>query len=411
MSITVVPTLALKSAGNASTAAATSGAVADDQAPADFSSLLAGQIFNGSLGKQIPGVDQLSVTDQLSLLTEGNSKQKSKDKPATEKIEGADTDPTGSSAFFDNLFPHTSKNQGTNHDLFSDLETRRRASMGKSTKVDDSVIAFNAGAIIANTTPLGTASGTDSKNLFSTQNGESSLSQISEADDTLVLDASKADNIKTMLGQNDKPLAMPTDATTRPLTADLLTGNNEPAKVAGDASQNAGTNFASALAAQEKLHGNVATRTDNSQSVAVPFNDPRWAQQMGERVVWLARGDVQSAQINITPPQMGPIQINIKMNGDQMSAQFVAVNPEVRQALDDAMPRLREMLSGAGINLGQANVGSQTPQQQQQQSQAQFGQTPRLTGEDAILSVDKPMGSNLAHQPTQRGRGMVDLFA
>ena len=202
---------------------------------------------------------------------------------------------------------------------------------------------------------------------------------------------------------------LPTN-TAASLIADALPGNTEPAKVAVEGMPGAGGNFASILAAQEKPQVIAAPRHETPAHVSVPLNDPRWAEQVGDRVAWMARGEVQSAQINITPPQMGPIQINISLNGDQMSAHFVALNPEVRQALDEAMPRLREMLSGAGINLGQANVGSQTPQQQQQ-TPTQFGSTPRLMGEDAILSPDKPVDSRVTSQALLRGRGLVDLFA
>lgn len=193
--------------------------------------------------------------------------------------------------------------------------------------------------------------------------------------------------------------------------ADPLTGNGEAAKLAGETEIVTPGHFANALAAQERTQ--TTARSDAQPSIATPLHDPRWAQQLGEKVVWLARGDVQNAQINITPAQLGPIQINISLNGDQMTAHFVSAHQEVRQALEDAMPRLREMLSGAGINLGQSNVGSQAQQQQQaqQQSSGQFGETPRSFNEDAILSADTHVETGSTVLPAQRGRGMVDLFA
>lgn len=123
----------------------------------------------------------------------------------------------------------------------------------------------------------------------------------------------------------------------------------------------------------------------------------------------MTRGEIQNAQININPAQLGPIQINISLNGDQMTANFIAAHQEVRQALDDAMPRLREMLSSAGINLGQTNVGSQTPQQQGAGTFSMSSNPPRSTVEDVILS---PVDSiNTGARPINQGRGLVDLFA
>lgn len=153
----------------------------------------------------------------------------------------------------------------------------------------------------------------------------------------------------------------------------------------------------------------VQTRSDATHSIATPVHDPRWAQQLGDRMVWMTRGDIQSAQININPAQLGPIQINISLNGDQMTAHFVAAHQEVRQALDDAMPRLREMLSGAGINLGQANVGSQTPQQQGNGASSMVSNTPRSGNEEVILSPND--SASASTRPITQGRGLVDLFA
>lgn len=151
------------------------------------------------------------------------------------------------------------------------------------------------------------------------------------------------------------------------------------------------------------------TRSDATHSIATPLHDPRWSQQLGDRVVWMTRGEIQNAQININPAQLGPIQINISLNGDQMTANFIAAHQEVRQALDDAMPRLREMLSSAGINLGQTNVGSQTPQQQGAGTFSMSSNPPRSTVEDVILS---PVDSiNTGARPINQGRGLVDLFA
>lgn len=183
-------------------------------------------------------------------------------------------------------------------------------------------------------------------------------------------------------------------------------GNNEPAKPAGETLPPLPANTAAPTDRAQST-----ARTDSPHNIAIQLSDPRWSQQLGERVVWLARGDIQNAQININPAQLGPIQINISLNGDQMSAHFVAAHQEVRQALEDAMPRLRDMLSGAGINLGQANVGAQTQQQQQRENFAHFGDRPRSTSEDAILSPDHHTASNMVGRPVLQGKGLVDLFA
>ena len=185
-------------------------------------------------------------------------------------------------------------------------------------------------------------------------------------------------------------------ANTAILAGDVTTGNsgNPPA-------------FATALAA-------TGTATSAQQALAptvtTALDAPNWQHDFGTRVVWLAKNDQQVAQININPPQLGPVQISISLNGDQASATFASPHAEVRQAIQDSLPQLREMFSTAGISLGQANVGTQLPSQNREASY-QFANEARSSRENAILSPDSHASSASAGIPIQRGRGLVDLFA
>ncbi len=170
------------------------------------------------------------------------------------------------------------------------------------------------------------------------------------------------------------------------------------------------THSATATHTAGRSHETAAPTPQNAPSITAHLHDNKWSQQLSDRVLWLARGDVQNAQINITPAHLGPIQISLSLNGEQMTAHFVSANQEVRQALEDALPRLREMLAGAGINLGQANVGSQQQQAQAEQFTAK-GENSRQSSDGAILPADQH-GIDTAHaHPIQRGQGLVDLFA
>lgn len=171
------------------------------------------------------------------------------------------------------------------------------------------------------------------------------------------------------------------------------------------------THSATATHTAGRSHETAAPTPQNAPSITAHLHDNKWSQQLSDRVLWLARGDVQNAQINITPAHLGPIQISLSLNGEQMTAHFVSANQEVRQALEDALPRLREMLAGAGINLGQANVGSQQQQQAQAEQFAAKGENSRQSSDGAILPADQHGIDTASARPIQRGQGLVDLFA
>lgn len=91
-------------------------------------------------------------------------------------------------------------------------------------------------------------------------------------------------------------------------------------------------------------------------TLAVPMQQPGWDQAMGERVVWMARSNLQQAEIQLNPRELGPIEIKISMQKEHANVNFVAHHAATREAIEAAIPRLREMFSEQGLNLGQADV-------------------------------------------------------
>lgn len=172
--------------------------------------------------------------------------------------------------------------------------------------------------------------------------------------------------------------------------------------------------FATALAASTAASGAAATNSTEKSTQPPPVSSslgsPVWSHDFGNRVIWMTKNDQQVAQININPPQLGPVQVSISLNVDQASTVFASPHAEVRQAIQDSLPQLREMFSAAGINLGQANVGTQLPSQNREAA-FQFANEARSSGETAILPPDSHTSASSAGIPIQRGRGLVDLFA
>ena len=97
---------------------------------------------------------------------------------------------------------------------------------------------------------------------------------------------------------------------------------------------------------------------NNQVRVDVPVGEKGWDQAVAQRVVWLATNNQQTAQLHVTPPNLGPVEIRITINNDQASAVFVSPHANVREALESALPRLREMFADSGLTLGNVNVAS-----------------------------------------------------
>ena len=175
------------------------------------------------------------------------------------------------------------------------------------------------------------------------------------------------------------------------------------------------TDFSTLLQAaqQHQTSATGATQSGGAAGTGVlqtPLYQAGWANEFGERIVWMAKNDQQHAQLTLNPAHLGPVQIALSLEANQASAHFSAATPEARQAIEDALPRLREMFADAGIALGQAQVGTQArgdsgPAWENPSSPA----TPRASNDPTILAA--AAGSPLAHAAVRRGSGLVDLFA
>ncbi len=205
--------------------------------------------------------------------------------------------------------------------------------------------------------------------------------------------------------------------------ASVPAGKTEPGKLAIDAqlaaTAKAGSAVAEAILKEmpadlSRLAAQLqpSTLQQAAAAVAVPADKltgrvgtPAWDQQLGQKVVWMAAGGDQSATLTLNPPDLGPVQVVLTVTNDQADAAFMSAQPEVRQALEAAMPRLREMMSEAGIAFGSATVSAGTPEQQNNGERATSGER-RGNGQGGGVS-----GGEIAIAPAAGGRSRPSLSA
>jgi hypothetical protein len=91
-------------------------------------------------------------------------------------------------------------------------------------------------------------------------------------------------------------------------------------------------------------------------NIGTPLQDPAWSQALGNRVLVMSGQQLQSAEIRISPAELGPITVNLSIDDGSADLTFVAHHALTRDAIEQALPRLREMLSENGLSLGNATV-------------------------------------------------------
>ncbi|BBP01215.1 flagellar hook-length control protein FliK [Sulfuriferula nivalis] len=146
-----------------------------------------------------------------------------------------------------------------------------------------------------------------------------------------------------------------------------------------------------------------------NDKISARVGTPAWDQSLSQKIVWMSNNAQQTASLTLNPPDLGPLQIVLSVNNDQANATFIAAQPEVRLAIEAAMPKLREMMSDAGIQLGQANVSSgNTPQQNNSQQNS-----PASNNSQPLHSIEDNISLNTTHRSANitTGLGLVNTFA
>ncbi|HAF01215.1 MAG TPA: hypothetical protein DCG63_07950 [Methylophilaceae bacterium] len=138
------------------------------------------------------------------------------------------------------------------------------------------------------------------------------------------------------------------------------------------------------------------------------FGKTEWNQAVNQRVVWMVGAGEQTATLTLNPPDLGPLQVVIQVDNNQVDTTFISDNPTVRQALQDGMVMLRDKMQESGMQLVNTNVSSNEQSQRdfqqamQQRPQQQLLKSSEHTPAEPVVMQKVISTNNL---------GLVDTFA
>ena len=145
-------------------------------------------------------------------------------------------------------------------------------------------------------------------------------------------------------------------------------------------------------------------------SINTPLGQPGWQEEIGQKLTWMVGNGRQQADLVLTPPNLGRVEVSLTMNGDQATAVFASSSQAVRETLENSLHRLREVLADAGVSLGQAQVGSESPNRSSREQEA--GGKQGLGVNDGVRyasNASLPRPTAVAERGF--GRGIIDTFA
>ena len=160
--------------------------------------------------------------------------------------------------------------------------------------------------------------------------------------------------------------------------------------------------------------GGELTPGDRAPRLAVQqfAGQPGWGEEIQGKLQWLSRQGIHRAELQLHPAELGSIEVRITAEQDQTSVVFVAANRTARELLEAEIPRLRELFSQAGVELGQAEVsdresGDREFAAREESHDERHSSTTRNGAEPAETPMDE---ANLLSVGVQGSRGLIDYY-
>lgn len=151
--------------------------------------------------------------------------------------------------------------------------------------------------------------------------------------------------------------------------------------------------------------------TGTTQTITTPLGSNAWTEEFTQKISWMYTQRNQVAELHLNPPDLGPLDVVLKISGNQATVLFTSPHGAVRDAVENALPKLREVLADNGIMLGNATVSDQSRQDRSADGNQGFS----TAAQRALLdAASDPTGSSAANSQTgsmRRHNGMVDTFA
>jgi len=164
----------------------------------------------------------------------------------------------------------------------------------------------------------------------------------------------------------------------------------QPATVATAAA--APTPLATAHAAAQSLH------------IAAVVDTPAFAPTLAHQIGWLVREGLSLASLHLNPPELGPVSVQIVVEGRHARIDFGAEMALTRSAIEDSLPRLASAMQEIGLTLSGGGVFDGRPRRDAPAPLAERG---TAVDDGARSAGTSGFGVTVRQAP----RGLVDLVA
>lgn len=142
--------------------------------------------------------------------------------------------------------------------------------------------------------------------------------------------------------------------------------------------------------------GRVESATPNAAprieaTINTPVGEKGWSHALADNLVFLAKQEVQTARLHVTPPDMGPIAVEIRYNDkSSVDVTLLAGHSTTRESMQQSLSTLKDAFSQQGMQIrtdigGGQQGGQQAPTREEWLSATTSPGVVRVASSDSSL--------------------------
>jgi flagellar hook-length control protein FliK len=165
----------------------------------------------------------------------------------------------------------------------------------------------------------------------------------------------------------------------------------------------------------EMLNPSAATEVTQSQKTNAQLHQETislfrkdFTEAVKDKVMLIISQKLQRFDITLDPPELGNMQVRVNLQGEQAVVSFLVQSQQTKDALEQNMNKLRELLAEQGVDVGDANV----EQQSANDEGSPAGYNSQMEGEiDNMAEANDVVAHTLSAQLLDSSAATVDYYA
>lgn len=151
-----------------------------------------------------------------------------------------------------------------------------------------------------------------------------------------------------------------------------------------------------AKAAADSMSVQSAKTAFNIQAETISINRRDFADAVKDKVMVMINQKIKQLEIRLDPPELGSMHVKLNLQNEQAAVNFVVQNQQAKEALEQNMDKLKDMLAQTGVDVGDANIEQQNKQTSEDlEASKQHGNSNGLDDRDSSEDEITMSGVNL----------------